>query len=137
MDYEKDLPILLFSNKLDEALLTFNTHFPFLSKRIKTVDLNNPLQEVQLMARAEVIFCSNSALSYWASLIGKRVSYFPKPFYLGFWTWDKHFFGPWMHQLNQFRFMNLARIYFLVKRFITARGIYKAKFYRFFGLSKF
>lgn len=124
--------IYVFSNDGDFAMRTLKNLFSNTSYELKFASHENPLSEIIQMSRAKFLIGSNSAMSWWGSYFGNNPSFFPKPFYLGYWNWEKQFFGPNMSQINQFKFMTLNRLKYSVLKYWRARGLVKLKILRIF-----
>ena len=119
--------VFVFSNNSEFAKQIFTELFEKVGCNFELGSIDDPLAEIYLMSQSKILVCSNSAMSWWASYFGNQLSFFPKPFYLGYWNWAKEFYGPNMKQRKQFRFMllNKLKCYFL--KYFRARGIIKKR----------
>jgi hypothetical protein len=127
--------ILVFSNNKEHAMQTLEKLVNDSSFKLKFASHENPLSEILQMSEASFLIGSNSAMSWWGSYFGNQISFFPKPFYLGYWGWEKEFFGPNMVQVNQFKFMQFNRAKNRFLRHWRARGLTKLKIKSFVGFN--
>jgi len=124
--------IMVFSNNKKHAMQTLEKLVENYSFKLTFMSSDDPFSEILQMSKATFLIGSNSALSWWGSYFGNKLSFFPKPFYLGYWGWEKKFFGPNMLQVNQFKFMNFNRIKNRFMRHWRARGLIKIKIKKIF-----
>jgi hypothetical protein len=119
--------IMVFSNNEKYAMQTLEKLVENYSFKLKFMSHDDPLSEILQMSKATFLIGSNSALSWWGSYFGNKLSFFPKPFYLGYWGWEKKFFGPNVLQVNQYKYMIFNRIKNRFLRHWRARGLMKLK----------